>query len=258
MAIDRLIERVSAAITRSITDQDAEGKLEELTQLRADIVDAQSTDAAATGELSELVLALDSMIEMAQDPMLSQVCFDALQRDTEPRPALFDAIDDGDLAAVQAELKNCDVNQRVGEFDSTPLYCAMSNLCAFSVAIIDCLLDAGADPKLGLTQSNVLQGLGFSVIRDDTPEEVARIVARCVAGGANIEQRSDALGWTPLITAAAEWNPIACEALLMAGADITARAGEVDGVCFAGQDCFAFANGDPKTLAVLKQYATRH
>lgn len=60
--------------------------------------------------------------------------------------------------------------------------------------------------------------------------------------------------WTPLITAASEWNPVAVEALILAGANIHARAGEVDGVCFAGETGRSFADGDAKTLAVFDRY----
>ncbi|MEO0944634.1 MAG: hypothetical protein AAFY06_07290, partial [Pseudomonadota bacterium] len=130
------------------------------------------------------------------------------------------------------------------------------NMFGVSLAVVTFLLDAGADPKVGLgTNSNVLHGLGFGRCDGVAPEALAEVIVRCVGLGADIEQRSNRLGWTPLITAASEWNPVAVEALLLAGADITARAGEVEGVCFAGETGRAFAEGDPATLAVFERFS---
>ncbi|MEL6794684.1 MAG: hypothetical protein AAFP78_14585, partial [Pseudomonadota bacterium] len=71
---------------------------------------------------------------------------------------------------------------------------------------------------------------------------------------ADIEQRTPRLDWTPLITAASEWNPVAVEALLMAGADVGAKTSKANGVYGVGSDCFDFAKGHEATLAVLRRY----
>ena len=102
--------------------------------------------------------------------------------------------------------------------------------------------------------SNVLHGLGFGRCDDLDPTELAEAIKRCVALGADIEEHSNKLKWTPLITAASEWNPVATEALLLAGADILARAGDVEGVCLSGEPALAFANGHARTEAVLRRY----
>jgi ankyrin repeat protein len=80
---------------------------------------------------------------------------------------------------------------------------------------------------------------------------------RCVELGAALEERTSKLGWTPLITAVSEREPVATEALLMAGADIHARAGDTGHGCFSGASVWDFAQGDDDTLAVLKTYLNR-
>ena len=141
----------------------------------------------------------------------------------EPQPEIFDAIEDCDVKAVRSALQNWDINQAYGQYETTALYYAVSCMHETSLDVINVLLDAGADPRKGLTQTNVLHGLGFANLKGIQPEELAKVVQRCIELGADIEERSPRLQWTPLITAVSEWNPIATEALLLAGANIRAR-----------------------------------
>ncbi len=227
----------------------------EFEPLHQDITQALKLNEASE-ELQEMAQSLNAMKAHLSDPDIAKGMYQSLTTPVARNPAIYDAIDDLDFDAIRLALKDCDINQRHGEYQSTALYHAMSSSFAFSLEMIDFLLDAGADPRLGLSQTNVLHGLGFAVMKGIAPEDLATRIRRCIDLGADIEERSDKLKWTPLILAASEWNPVATEALLMAGADITARAGEVDGVCFAGSDAMAFADGHPETMDVLKRYAT--
>ncbi|NNL18474.1 MAG: hypothetical protein HKP37_07010 [Boseongicola sp.] len=204
--------------------------------------------------LSELSRSLEDMATSVANPAVAQIMYEGMTKAVEPNPEIFDAIDDGDVAAIEQALLSWDINQTHGEYDSTALYHAMAGF-EVSLEVIDFLLDAGADPRLGLTNTNVLHGLGFANLQGIAPEDLAQRIRRCVELGADIEQRTNKLQWTPLITAASEWNPVAAEALLMAGADIGARAGEVEGVCFSGSDVMSFADGHAETMDVLKRYA---
>lgn len=171
--------------------------------------------------------------------------------------ALFDAIETGDLSTIRAALEGCDVNARLGKFGETALYHAVTDMEGMSLDVVHLLLDEGADPNKGLTDNNVLNGLGFGRTHHLAPEDLARFVMRCVDLGAALEERTSKLGWTPLITAVSEWEPVATEALLMAGADIHARAGDTGHGCFSGASVWDFAQGDDDTLAVLKTYLNR-
>ena len=232
------------------------GNTAEAQALRAELDEAIKAYGDQMPELRDLATQLDLLAEVAQNPELAAQIAENATKEYEPNPKIFDAIDDGDLDAVKAALTSWDVNATHGEFECTALYQAMSNMFGVSPPMAHLLLDAGADPKVGLgTSSNVLHGLGFSRCDGVTPEDLAKVITRCVALGADIEQRSNRLGWTPLITAASEWNPVAVEALLLAGADIDAHAGEVEGVCFSGEPGRAFADGDPATLAVFERFS---
>ncbi|MFK7937810.1 MAG: hypothetical protein AB8B82_00405 [Roseovarius sp.] len=232
------------------------GPSPELQSLQTELAEILKSPGAPA-ELHEVAETLQVMRQTLADPDTARCMFEAQTNPPSPQPDLFDAIEDCDVEAVRAALAGWGINEQVGEFDSSALYHAMSCMFGVSLEVINLLLDAGADPRKGLGDTNVLHGLGFANLDGIAPEELAVIIKRCVALGADIEQRSDTLHWTPLITAVSEWNPIATEALLMAGAKIDARAGDVDGVCFSGADVLAFANGHQATLAVLTPYLSR-
>lgn len=210
-------------------------------------------------ELEQLSEALEMSVRVHADlmgnPELAADIEERLKQPIEPQPAIFEAIDDCELEAVRAALSDWDINAQIGQYDKTALYAAMSNMTGVSLDVITLLLDHGADPKLGLTHTNVLHGLGFANLNGVDATALSQIVLRCVELGADIEQRSENLEWTPLITAVSEWNPIATEALLLAGADITVCAGDTGKGCFSGADVFAFAEGHEPTMAVLKKYS---
>lgn len=170
---------------------------------------------------------------------------------THDMPEIFDAIEDGDVARVKAALRDWDVNRGHGEYDATALYRAMSNMFGVSLEIAHLLLDAGADPAKGLTQTNVLHGLGFGRCDGVPVQDLAALVRRCVALGADIEERSDKLQWTPLHTAVNEWNEPAVEALLIAGADPNACAGSENRGCTAGESALSMAIGRSASFELL-------
>lgn len=245
-----------AELFRILLDPDADpdaGPPPELAALEAELAAAMQ-ESRSPEAFEEIARSLGILRELLSNPELSQLAADAT-RDHVPYPPIFDAIDDGDPEAVNAALADWDIDRRHGAYESTALYHAMSCSHGASLEVITLLLDAGADPRMGLTRTGVLHGLGFGNYRGVAPKDLAVAVRRCVAAGADIEERSDHLQWTPLITAASEWNPVATEALLLAGADIDARAGNVEGVCHAGQGVMAFANGHEETTAVLRRYA---
>lgn len=171
-------------------------------------------------------------------------------RATTERPALFDAIEAGSVRAVRTALKSCDVNEVHGQFQISALYRALS-ACHVSLKIVNLLLDAGADPQIGMRGKNVLHALGHAPLRGIKPEALSTVIKRCVAMGADLEQRTEYMEWTPLMTAVSLMNPIATEALLLAGADLHARAGDAEPGPYAGADIFRFAEGDKACLAVL-------
>ncbi len=208
--------------------------------------------------LSEIAQGIAALRETIADPGIMSMMAQSLSAPPDARPAVFKAIEDGDVDAVRALLPGYEINAQHGQYRVSALYHAMSAMFGVSVEIIELLLDAGADPRIGIGDQNVLSGLAFGRCDGIAPEDLARVIRRCVDLGADLEQRSDRLLWTPLICAANEWNPVAVEALLLAGADITAKAGEVDGVFGAGDDSFFHANGSPETLAVLMRYARRN
>ncbi len=228
---------------------------DEMAALKKDLEGVIEAHGDDLPELAELAAAFETMATVVTDPSYRETMAALAMKDYVPNPAIFDAIDDGDVDAVNAALADWQVNAMHGEFDKTALYHAMAHTSGLSIPVVTVLLDAGADPRLGLGEtSNVLHGLGFGQCDGVAPADLAAVITRCVALGADIEQRSNRLGWTPLIMAASEWNPVATEALLLAGADIQARAGDVDGVCFAGETALAFADGHDATRAVIERY----
>ena len=232
------------------------GNTVEADALRKELDAAIATFGDQIPQLQELADALDMMQKIASNPEFAQAMSEQTMKDYVPNPDIFDAIDDADVAAVEAALADWEINQTHGEFASTALYHAMSCMFGVSLPIVNLLLDRGADPRLGLgTSNNVLHGLGFGQCGDLQADELADGIKRCVSLGADLEQRTEKLKWTPLITAASEWNPVAVEALLLAGADINARAGDVEGVCFAGAPAQDFADGHEPTCAVFRRFA---
>lgn len=147
-------------------------------------------------------------------------------RNTEP---LFVAIDDADQDAVLDILHDVDLNHRSASSGATPLYHAMSNMDGLSVPILQTLLDNGANPSHGAGGLNVLHALAFASIEDSDVPELSRVIRRCIALGADIEQHTATLKWTPLMVAISEWNLPAARALLLAGANPDAHAGDLDG-----------------------------
>lgn len=228
----------------------------QMTALRDDLDRALKNGEENNSDLMEMRESIDLMLEGFSMPGIAEQMLESMAEPVAPNPAIFDAIDDENLDQLRQELAFSDINAQYGKYKSSALYHALSSMHGVSLEIVNLLLDAGADPKVGLGDGNVLGGLGFGHFRDVSPEDLAVVVKRCVDLGADIEQRSDRLLWTPLILAASEWNPVAVEALLLAGADVHAHSGNVEGVCFSGSQPIDYASGHPETEAVLRRFMT--
>lgn len=189
-------------------------------------------------------------IDQAMEFLMSKMSKSMPPSDAEPD--IFDAVEDGDVEKLKELLKHQDVNQHFGKFDMTPLYGAITSPEP-SFEVINLLLDHGADPRLGLTNTNVLHGFGFGYYQDDQLEAVTQVVQRCVDLGADLEQRSDRLIWTPLMTAMNEMNMAATVALLRAGANPNARAGVNAGAFTDGKNCLEMAIS-PEFVKVLLEF----
>ncbi len=248
--LEELMDQVGAADWHA---GGAEKILLTIEALEADLA-ASFNGVEASAETASMLDSLAILKAVVSGPETAGSDLSETYGSFELNPKLYEAVEDGDIETVRELLKTEDVNQTFGQFAKTPLYHAMS--CSFGVSLemVTFLLDAGADPKKGLADTNVLHGLGFAVMNDVAAGDLAAVVKRCVDLGADIEQRSDKLRWTPLITAASEWNEVAVEALLLAGADVNAMAGDVDGVFGAGADSRVFASGHKETLAVLDRF----
>lgn len=254
-----LTERVTEVMVRMVSGgHDMQAMRTELRAL-GDILDDAKEMGGDPETVDALRAQLDTFVDMMASPDAMASYAAAQMTAMTPYPDICDAIEDGDLDAIREELKTWDINARFGEYDSTALYHAMS-ACGdmFSLDVVTFLLDDGADPRLGLGESNALHGLGFGYQGMVAPEDLARVIRRCVDLGADVNQKTEQMGWTPLICAAAEFNAVAAEALLLAEADPTIRSGVVDGVFGAGQTAAYFASGDPKTAAVFERYTARN
>lgn len=235
--------------------------LDELSQLLAEISNAGAIPPeqlekitaqleTLTAQQSQMQLAFASGDQNRFNAALKQQD-ETLGFDSAPEPEIFDALEDNDISAIKSALKDWDVNERHGQHDKTVLYDAVSNMFGVSLEVIDLLLDAGADPRKGLTHTGVLHGLGFGRYDGVPPEALAERIARCINLGADIEERSENLQWTPLHTALTEWNEEASKALLLAGADPNARAGTDNNACTAGQTCLDMVLSEPELFEML-------
>ncbi len=237
---------------RSVLDRVAEEGLappEELAQMFAQLVELEEMEAAGNAMIKDggdiAVAAYQNAL--AQSSMIPGGAY-------TPEPEIFEAIEVGDADRVRAALETWEVNARYGEFNKTALYAAVSDSGGAALGIAELLLDAGANPSLGLSDGNVLHGLGFGRFEPRETERLAAFVQRCVSLGADIEERTNHLQWTPLHTALNEWNVEASDALLRAGADPNARAGDDNAACTAGQSCLEMALAHRPTFALLLQY----
>lgn len=202
---------------------------------------ALSTDAALkSGDPEAAAGLLDNIkgitgMDYADDPPLG----DAAQK-------VFDAIQDGDVAALKTALVGFDVNAGHGTYGSTPLYAALSDFEP-SRDVIQTLLAHGADPALGLIgDSNVLHGAAFGSYDDWDQQDVNDIVASCCAArGGLLEVRTPKLGWTPLHTALMESNAELAIACLVNGADPNAHFGTTNPP--------TYGSGDTPLHAILYQ-----
>ena len=169
--------------------------------------------------------------------------------------AIFDAIERGDVAALTEALPHVDINVRLGEYEQTPLYGAMSSF-DLSPEIIKLLLDQGADPSQGLAgNSSVLHGMAFATYCEWPQDDVNALVARCVGAGASLEQRTDDLGWTPLHTAVSESNEKVSRAFLENGADPNVLMGKTEPPTFNnGGTALQMVQSRPELVELLLSF----
>jgi hypothetical protein len=253
--ISELERRAAEVLSNMVTvGDDGEARLSPDFEILHRDIKVALQESGDIAELNDIAQAMNMMKETLSNPEIARTIVENQARPLEPQPEIFDAIEDCDVGAVRTALRNWEINKPVGKYEATALYHAMSCLHETSLEVITLLLDEGADPNRGLTDTNVLHGLGFANLQGIEPGDLVHVVRRCIELGADIEQRTNRLQWTPLITAVSEWNPVATEALLLGGADIRARAGDVEGVCYAGADCIAFADGHEETLAALNRF----
>ncbi|WP_171212657.1 ankyrin repeat domain-containing protein [Ruegeria sp. HKCCA5426] len=255
MDILSIQQLISDFLISQITD--GSGNTEDVKALRAELDAAIAKYGDTIPELGQLAAQFDLLNEKSFSQDLANQFAEKAVKEHVPEPLIFDAISDGDLGAVADALDHWEINATHGELEATALYMAMSCMFGVSLEVVRLLLDRGADPKLGLgSDYNVLHGLGFGNCDAIEPNELTEVIKRCMALGADIEQRSKNLQWTPLITAASEWNPVVVEALILAGVDIHSRSGKVSDVCLAGETGRSFAEGHAPTLAVFDRYMT--
>lgn len=172
------------------------------------------------------------------------------------QPAIFDAVDDGYVAGVMTGLADWDVNAGEGAYERTLLYTAMSPFANEpSFEMMHALLDAGADPRRGLgTTSGVLHGLGYGYYEPQHVGELVTVIQRCLDLGADLEERTGALAWTPLHTALSEWNEPVAEALLRVGANPNAVCHEDSDAVTPGQPALAMVASDVTLFDLLLDY----
>jgi hypothetical protein len=264
-----VLEKIKLAFAGSdqVDDDGFEAMMMQIEPLMAEINDEdtfsqvmsliqQASEVRITNSLKEMgvsdadIAKSQSAMEEAQDSL-------AAERYETPDEILqvFHAIDEDDTDALRAALENADINCTMGQYEKTPLYAAMSSFgpCAPVIAL---LLDHGADPNRGLSGgTNVLHGIGFGRYDDWTEEDVDALVARCIQAGADIEARTDHLGWTPLHTAISEWEPKTARALLVNGADANALMGVTDPPTFNnGGTALQMVQSQPDLVELLLSF----
>lgn len=96
-------------------------------------------------ELRAVAQSFRDMVVMLNNPELAAQFAESQIADLTPYPAIFDAIEDQDRAAITDALKTWDINEGVGEHQSTALYHAMAHSFGVSLDVMHLLLDGGAD-----------------------------------------------------------------------------------------------------------------
>lgn len=145
------------------------------------------------------------------------------EQESEPLPdevrALFAAIEAGDLREARGCLDGVEINGRHGDLAETPLWHALAAE-GRSVAMVELLLGAGADPNQGMADGYApLHGIPAYPWGWEAPGTTAVLAHVLVEAGARIEAPTDAWGWTPLHRAVMEGTAPELDALLRVGAD---------------------------------------
>ncbi|KMW58139.1 hypothetical protein AIOL_003110 [Candidatus Rhodobacter oscarellae] len=186
-----------------------------------DALQAELEAAMEAGDDAK-VAEISARISAGADEMMAQ--FEAVYPPGPPLPPevedLFDALEQGDVALARAALQHTDVNGRFGEYEKTPLYHALSATDPREPEMVQMLLAAGADPRVGLSDNNTpLHAIADHMGPPEDVAQLSEVVRLLVAAGADIEARTDSYGWTPLQRAVMEGDAVELEALLRNGAD---------------------------------------
>jgi len=214
------IEREIAALRTRLVNSDAfRAENERL------IAELSAADAAGEEDFSRSLV--EALHRRSEAIMASVRPFrhEATQS-AEPASDLFQAIDEGNLETVCRLLPAVNVNARHGANEETALYYAL-NVEERSVAMVEALLEAGADPNAGMadnyTPLHAVSGYSWGW---EPPERTALLAHCLVEAGANVEARTATYGWTPLQRAVMEGSAQQVEALLRVGADPNLPYGE--------------------------------
>jgi len=182
-----------------------------------------------------------------------------VRRETEPLApavrALFDAIERDDAEAIRALAQAADLDARHGAAGETAL-CHALGTEGRSVAMVEALLAAGADPAAAMandfTPLHMLVAYPFG---PEPPERTRRLAECLTRAGADPEARICAVGWTPLQRAVMEGSAQEVGALLAVGADPNRPYGEEAQPWFSpGRLPLQLACRDPDKVRSLLEY----
>ncbi len=217
----RLVQALAAAeaaeahILSQFPDGDippeAQAQLDKVAEMRSLTQDAMA--AEADNDLETLLNVADKVNNTPRSGPLDQIDADDM--------AIFEAIDAGDVAAIEEAVQHQDVNGTYGPDGLTPLTFALARTDP-NLQVLLALFEAGADAAATAAMGGTaLSPLAFGRYDAWGPTEVYELTKALVALGADLEARDDA-GLTPVQRAVFNQNAPITEALLRCGADANA------------------------------------
>lgn len=238
-ALQKMLAEARAAMP---DDPEFQAQMDKVATQRAELIEKQD----------EMEKALAS-----GDP----VRIEAARRAIEPAPegnmppeveALYDAIEEGSLAAVRKALPGVDLNRGYGTYSIPPILRAL-HAETNRLEMVTALLDAGARADFateeGYTPLHWVADAGYS--HRPVQGEIARLL---VARGGDIAARNH-YGWTPLHAAVLEGSTEELAALLAVEADPNLRYTQESMPYFTrGQTPLMVAKFDPDKVALLLEH----